>query len=76
MEIKLSWCYSPSGSRAFEAFVVSDEMSHKSKRKLFKSLSENYTDLAKDKFGSHIIEKIWEHADIGVKVWWTNFKKR
>ncbi|OBZ85794.1 Nucleolar protein 9 [Choanephora cucurbitarum] len=61
------WCFSPAGSRAFEAVVASPHVNAKMKKKIMRDLSGKYAALAKDKFGSHILEKCWLSADIESK---------
>lgn len=66
-EVVYNWCFSPAGSRAFEAIVASNNINQKMKKKILRDLSGKYTVLAKDKFGSHILEKCWLAADIEMK---------
>ncbi|CEP07225.1 hypothetical protein [Parasitella parasitica] len=61
------WCFSPAGSRAFESIVASSNVNIKMKKKIMRDLSGKYTALAKDKFGSHILDKCWAAADIDSK---------
>lgn len=61
------WCFSPLGSRAFESIVASTHVNMKMKKKIIRDLSGHYVALAKDKFGSHILEKCWYNADIDSK---------
>ncbi|KAI7900603.1 armadillo-type protein [Cokeromyces recurvatus] len=61
------WCFSPAGSRAFESIVASPHVNQKIKKKIMRDLSGKYTALAKDKFGSHILDKCWLVADIDSK---------
>ncbi|GAA5804800.1 hypothetical protein HPULCUR_010308 [Helicostylum pulchrum] len=61
------WCFSPAGSRAFESIVASPNVNAKMKKKIMRDLSGKYTALAKDKFGSHILDKCWVAADIDTK---------
>ncbi|KAK4511943.1 uncharacterized protein ATC70_003942 [Mucor velutinosus] len=61
------WCFSPAGSRAFESIVASPNVNAKMKKKIMRDLSGKYTALAKDKFGSHILDKCWAAADIDSK---------
>ncbi|KAI9485853.1 MAG: armadillo-type protein [Benjaminiella poitrasii] len=61
------WCFSPAGSRAFEAIVASPYVNEKIKKKIMRDLGGKYTMLAKDKFGSHILDKCWLVADIDSK---------
>lgn len=61
------WCFSPAGSRAFESIVASPNVNAKIKKKILRDLSGKYTALAKDKFGSHILDKCWLAADIDSK---------
>ncbi|KAI8048763.1 armadillo-type protein [Gilbertella persicaria] len=61
------WCFSPMGSRAFEAVVASVHVNDKIKKKILRDLSGKYVSLAKDKFGSHILDKCWLVADIDSK---------
>ncbi|KAI9317229.1 armadillo-type protein [Dichotomocladium elegans] len=66
-EDTLKWCFSPLGSRAFESILRSDEVNIKVKKRVTKNLEGRFVALAKDKFGSHIIERCWEVADINTK---------
>ncbi|KAG0946369.1 hypothetical protein G6F60_003677 [Rhizopus arrhizus] len=66
-EVIYPWCFSPAGSRAFEAILISNEINQKMKKKILRDLLFKYTALAKDKFGSHILEKCWLVADIEMK---------
>lgn len=61
------WCFSPAGSRAFESIIASPNVNAKMKKKIMRDLSGKYTALAKDKFGSHILDKCWAAADIDTK---------
>ncbi|CEI92041.1 hypothetical protein RMCBS344292_06315 [Rhizopus microsporus] len=66
-DVIYQWCFSPSGSRAVEAILSSSHVEAKMKKKIIRDLLGKYTSLAKDKFGSHIIEKCWLAADIDMK---------
>ncbi|KAF7724497.1 Nucleolar protein 9 [Apophysomyces ossiformis] len=61
------WCFSPVGSRAYEAILTSENINPKMKKRVLKNLQGSYPALAKDKFGSHIIEHCWAVADIDMK---------
>ncbi|KAI8391327.1 armadillo-type protein [Radiomyces spectabilis] len=61
------WCFSPVGSRAYQSILSSPEVNIKIKRKVLRNLEGRYVDLAKDKFGSHIVEQCWSVADIDMK---------
>ncbi|KAI8971901.1 armadillo-type protein [Mycotypha africana] len=61
------WCFSPVGSRAFESVIASHHVNDKMKKKVMRDLLGKYTSLAKDKFGSHIMDKCWLNADIDMK---------
>ncbi|KAI8067451.1 armadillo-type protein [Gongronella butleri] len=66
-QVALRWCYTPVGSRAYQAIVASDHVSEKIKKKILKDLLGDYVSLSKDKFGSHIVEACWSVADINMK---------
>lgn len=66
-DVVYRWCFSPAGSRAFESIVASPNVNGKIKKKILRDLSGKYTALAKDKFGSHILDKCWLAADIDSK---------
>ncbi|KAI8138254.1 armadillo-type protein [Fennellomyces sp. T-0311] len=66
-DITLSWCFSPQASRAFESILSSEHVGGKVKKKIMKNLQGHYVSIAKDKFGSHIIDQCWAVADINVK---------
>ena len=56
------------GCRVIEAFISSPEIGLKAKKKLLRSFSKHFADLAMDKYGSHIVDKLWSQvADIGDK---------
>ncbi|KAI7869750.1 armadillo-type protein [Spinellus fusiger] len=61
------WCFSPVGSRAYESILTSPTVNEKMKKKIMRNLQGNYAELAKDKFGSHIVEHCWAAADIDSK---------
>ena len=63
----LTWCFSPQASRAFESMLTSDQVGGKVKKKIIKNLQGHFVSISKDKFGSHIIDRIWAVADINVK---------
>ncbi|KAI9492112.1 armadillo-type protein [Zychaea mexicana] len=63
----LPWCFSPQASRAFEAMLASEYVGGKVKKKIIKNLQGHYVQIAKDKFGSHILDRIWAVAEINVK---------
>ncbi|KAI9278411.1 armadillo-type protein [Phascolomyces articulosus] len=63
----LTWCFSPQASRAFESILTSEHVGGKIKKKIMKNLQGHYVSIAKDKFGSHIMDRIWVVADISVK---------
>ncbi|KAI7861000.1 armadillo-type protein [Circinella umbellata] len=63
----LTWCFSPQASRAFESMLSSDQVGGKVKKKIIKNLQGHFVSISKDKFGSHIIDRIWAVADINVK---------
>lgn len=52
----------PMGGRAMEAFITSTTIGHKPKRKLLRNLAGQLADLAKDKYGSHVVDKLWANA--------------
>ncbi|KAI8997280.1 armadillo-type protein [Pilobolus umbonatus] len=66
-EVIARWCYSPGGSRAFEAIIASPTVNAKMKKKIIRDLTGKFASLAKDRFGSHILEKCWLVADIDAK---------
>lgn len=66
-EYTLRWCFSPQGSRAFESILTSEQVNMKVKKKVIKNLEGRFVALAKDKFGSHVIERCWAVADIHTK---------
>ncbi|CAO3620810.1 unnamed protein product [Cunninghamella echinulata] len=66
-DVTLRWCYTPMGSRAYEAIIASNEVNEKIKKKVLRNLMGNFASLAKDKFGSHIVEKCWSVATIEQK---------
>lgn len=66
-DVTLRWCYTPMGSRAYEAIIASNEVNEKIKKKILRNLMGNFASLAKDKFGSHIVEKCWSVATIEQK---------
>ncbi|CAO3588938.1 unnamed protein product [Absidia cylindrospora] len=67
LSTSLRWCYTPMGSRVVEAIVSSPQVNAKIKKKILRNLQGDYVSLAKDKFGSHIVEKCWSVADIETK---------
>lgn len=52
----------PVGCRVVEAYIVSQQVGLKAKKRLLKSLAGNYADLAMDKYGSHIVDKLWSQV--------------
>ncbi len=67
-EILLHLALNPVGCRVIEAFISSPEVGLKAKKKLLRSFSKQYAALAMDKYGSHIVDKLWSQvADIADK---------
>ncbi len=62
------WASEVSTSHVFEKALLSVKVSQEEKIKLIKAFRGSYCDLAKDKFGSHIIDKFWAVAGLGQKV--------
>ena len=62
------WATDVSVSHVFEKAMLSAKISQEEKIKLIRAFRGVYCDLAKDKFGSHIIDKFWAIADLGQKV--------
>lgn len=56
------------GSRAVEAILSSDHVNGKILKKITRDFYGSYVSLAKDKFGSHVVERCWGVADIETKV--------
>jgi nucleolar protein 9 len=63
----LKWACDPVCSRVLEKFFVSPTVTSKSKRKLLRSFTGNFSDLAKDKYASHMIDKCWRVATLELK---------
>lgn len=56
------------GGRVVEAFITSPQVNLKIKKKLLRSYEGHFATLACDKYGSHIVDKLWSQvADIGDK---------
>ena len=66
-DILFKWLFDPITSRIIEMFFVSETVLPKSKKKMMHSLQGQYGGLAKDKYGSHLIDKIWLVAPIALK---------
>ncbi|KAG0164059.1 Nucleolar protein 9 [Apophysomyces sp. BC1034] len=54
-------------NRAYESILISETVNEKMKKRILKNLQNTYPALAKDKFGSHIVERCWAVADIEMK---------
>ncbi|KAJ3215848.1 Nucleolar protein 9 [Dinochytrium kinnereticum] len=63
----LTWMRDPIASRVFETFVESQHVSLKAKRKILSNLLGRFSEMASDRYGSHIVDKCWAAADITMK---------
>jgi nucleolar protein 9 len=66
-ETLMKWIHDPSCSRVIEAYFDSVTVSSKSKKKMLHTLQGKYSDMAKDKYASHLIDKCWKASDIQLK---------
>ncbi|KAI9006925.1 armadillo-type protein [Hyaloraphidium curvatum] len=58
----------PLGGRVIEAFILSSNVGIKLRRKLVRRFGGSFAGLAMDKYGSHVVDKLWAHvADIDDK---------
>ncbi|XP_074646499.1 nucleolar protein 9-like [Tubulanus polymorphus] len=55
------------GSHVFDAFFSSSTISRSSKDKMFKKLESLYASMAVDKFGSRVIDALWNNATLQQK---------
>ncbi|KAJ2910594.1 Nucleolar protein 9, partial [Coemansia aciculifera] len=62
-----SWCKDPSGSRIIEAMLKSKQVPVDSKRRVLEQYLGRYSELAMDRYGSHIVDACWEVADMQLK---------
>ncbi|KAJ3019049.1 Nucleolar protein 9 [Thoreauomyces humboldtii] len=62
-----AWAFDPVSSRVIEAFLLAPAVSEKAKRKVIRGWLGKFGTLAADKFGSHLVDKSWAVADIGLK---------
>ena len=62
------WTKNPSASRAFESFLTEKRVGLKIKRKILRNLEGKFAEMAKDKYGCHIVDRCWAVADIKQKV--------
>lgn len=62
------WCCDVTASRMIEEAEKSETISYDLKWKLIKKLSGSFVAIAKDKFGSHVIDKFWAASDLDMKV--------
>ncbi|KAI9203888.1 armadillo-type protein [Polychytrium aggregatum] len=61
------WMFDPIASRVLDMVFAGAMVSIKVKRKLIFALEGKYGEIAKDKYGSRIIDKIWLVSDINLK---------
>ncbi len=64
----MKWALDVSASHVFEKAMLSPKLTPSEKFTMIKAFRGQFCDLAKDKFGSHIIDKFWAVADLGTKV--------
>ncbi|KAJ3300786.1 Nucleolar protein 9 [Borealophlyctis nickersoniae] len=62
-----SYIFDPITSRVVEAILISPHVSLKIKRKILRNLQGKFVDMAKDKYGSHMVDKCWAVADLALK---------
>ncbi len=67
-ETVFSWTTDAVASRALESFFTCPQVTKAMKRKLVSALEGHFGAMAKDKYGCHVIDKIWLSADIKLKV--------
>ena len=63
----LNWCRNPSVSRAMESIFTSSTLTVKTKKAMVRMLQGKLADVAVDRFGSFLIEKCWDAADMQLK---------
>ncbi len=64
----VKWMCDSVGSRVIEEGILSETIQFKLKWKLIKVIKGHYSVLAKDRFGSHVFDKLWNVSDIALKV--------
>lgn len=57
----------PSGSRVIEAFLVGGAMSPKAVQRIGRHFKGNLAHVSMDKYGSHVVEKLWKLSALPVK---------
>lgn len=55
------------GSRVIEAFLVGGAMSPKALQRISRHFKGNLSQIAMDKYGSHVIEKLWKLSPLAAK---------
>lgn len=63
-ETKIKWSKDIIASHAIDSFFTSPNISIKAKRKMIRGFDSQYDKLALDKFGSRVLDKCFEVADI------------
>ncbi|KAI8905769.1 armadillo-type protein [Powellomyces hirtus] len=61
------WASDAVASRVIEQFLLAPAVSTKAKRKVIRGWLGSFSAIASDKFGSHVVDKCWAVADIGLK---------
>ena len=67
-ETLLGYGTSPIGSRLLDAVLEAPSVPMKYKRKLMIAFVSHYTTLATDRIGSRVVERLWDGADLYLKV--------
>ncbi|XP_078525236.1 nucleolar protein 9 isoform X1 [Lissotriton helveticus] len=58
---------SQAGSHVFDALLSTDSIPDKKKKKVHRKLTGHYVELACNKYGSRVLDRIWNAATLGVK---------
>ncbi|XP_072283574.1 nucleolar protein 9 isoform X2 [Pyxicephalus adspersus] len=58
---------SQAGSHVFDALLTSDTVTEKQRKKVLRKLRAHVVDLARNKFGSRVLDRIWNVSTMGVK---------
>ncbi|KAJ1546067.1 Nucleolar protein 9, partial [Nowakowskiella sp. JEL0078] len=62
-EIIQNWALDAICSRVVESALTTETLSNKSKKNLVESFQTHFVELARSKYGSHVLDKLWAVAD-------------
>ncbi|KAI8800486.1 armadillo-type protein [Cladochytrium replicatum] len=66
--VVFNWARDATSSRVLEGVLESKTVAEDRKKRLVKMFQEQFGEMSVDKYGSHVVDKCWDFADVETKV--------